>query len=34
MKLSGDVGIQAGKETVMGAVAIGKDDFQATVEKG
>jgi thioredoxin 1 len=34
MKLSGDVGIQACKETVMGAVAIGKDDFQATVEKG
>ena len=34
MKLSGDAGIQAAKETFMGAVAIGKDDFQATVEKG
>src|SRR3954462_4468216 len=34
MKLSGDARIQAGKETFMGAVAIGKDDFQPTVEKG
>ena len=34
MKLSGEAGIQADKETGMGAVAIGKDNFQATVEKG
>jgi thioredoxin 1 len=34
MKLSGDALHPTGEEVFMGVVAIGKDDFQATVEKG
>ena len=34
MKLSEDALHRMGEEAGMGAVAIGKDDFQATVEKG